>query len=72
MVLIEYVDMTPDDSKKYIARDSLNAVMFWQDNHTHHMRKLNVRMHDSTLDHNRLLLAPPRARLHIVKLSSQN
>jgi len=62
MVLIEYVDMTPDDSEKYITRDSLNAVMFWQGHQTHHMRKLNVRMHDTTLFHHRLLLAPPHAR----------
>ena len=47
MVLIEYVDMTPDDSEKYITRDSLNTVtrIFWQGHQTHHMRKLNVRMH---------------------------
>ena len=59
MVLIEYVDMTPDDSEKYITRDSLNAVMFWQGHQTHHMRKLNVRMHHATLFDHRLLLAPP-------------
>ena len=48
MVLIEYVDMTPDDSEKYITRDSLNAVMFWQGHHTHHMRKLVSFGHSST------------------------
>jgi len=30
MVLVEYVDMTPSDSEKYITGDSLDAVMFWQ------------------------------------------
>jgi len=62
MVLIEYVDMTPDDSEKYITWDSLNAMVFWQGHQTHHMRKHNVRMHHATLFHHRLLLAPPRAR----------
>ena len=61
MVLVEYVDMTPNDSEKYITRDSLNAVMFWQGHQTLHMRKLNVRMHDATLFHHRLLWVPPRA-----------
>ena len=32
--------MTPNDSEKYITRDSLNAVMFWQGHQTLHMRKL--------------------------------
>jgi len=62
MVLIEYVDMTPDDSEIYITRDSLNAVMFWQGHKAHHMRKLNVRIHNATLFHHRQFLAPPRAK----------
>jgi len=53
MVLVEYVDVTPNYSEKYITRDSLNAVMFWQGHQTLHMRKLNVRIHDSTLFHHR-------------------
>jgi len=62
MVLREYIDMTDLESDKYIIQDSINTVLFWKGHKTHHTCKLGVKMHDATLFHRRLLLAPPRAR----------